>query len=706
MKKTKKSRSDTAVQGTNDNSIVSKLSSAKHGYYQDDFLQYVVQKPARRSPLINRGYYIRAKAIDFVIRKFLSYSNNDEAANKNKQILSLGAGFDTLYYRYHSLNMLDSTIVYEVDFPELVKNKSRLIRNNDILKNAIGNEISNTSNNDTGISTQGYKLIGSDLKNLPVLEKNLLFHGIDSQSPTLILSECVLTYINPSSSSSIIGWASKFFSNAMFVTYEQIQPNDAFGRVMRNHFKQIGSPLKCIDSYPTKIAQIRRYESLRWSDSVILDMNDFYYKILPEQERQRIEHLELFDEFEEWHLKCSHYILICAFVGSLQCQAILGEFKRYQSLDGSQRIKPDIYSNCNFLDVNGTKNLRRFGHKICLLNFNLSPSDNSMFIAVTGGFGLLSDSRHRRLSDISVFHITNDPKKEITLVNSTELDNPRLFHAVIPISDNKIAIFGGRLSPLKHYGDVIVVTFNLEPIHTDESTTEGDLAKTPTSSQLKHKVDIGWESIACSGDMPTARWRHTATIIDDGKCLIFGGITTNMVTLNDSYIFEFASRKWSRVSVAGLVSPRHSHTACKWKDYVVVYGGLGFDFKPAIGISALNIKDELAMNWISLEFNPQLPTRYSHTAHVLEDRLLVIGGIDPFLTCTNTLIDINLENRTWRMFLLQEPCIEKPILMLHNHDSVCLGKSRQQVFTLGGGGNCFSFGTHFNSHLLEIVLPT
>ncbi|EDV26751.1 uncharacterized protein TRIADDRAFT_55092 [Trichoplax adhaerens] len=507
MKKTKKSRSDTAVQGTNDNSIVSKLSSAKHGYYQDDFLQYVVQKPARRSPLINRGYYIRAKAIDFVIRKFLSYSNNDEAANKNKQILSLGAGFDTLYYRYHSLNMLDSTIVYET------------------------------------------------------LSVATLFEKIVTN---IVSSSC-------HSSSNIIGWASKFFSNAMFVTYEQIQPNDAFGRVM--------------------IASV-------------------------------------------------------------------------------------------------------------------SSNPRSMFIAVTGGFGLLSDSRHRRLSDISVFHITNDPKKEITLVNSTELDNPRLFHAVIPISDNKIAIFGGRLSPLKHYGDVIVVTFNLEPIHTDESTTEGDSAKTPTSSQLKHKVDIGWESIACSGDMPTARWRHTATIIDDGKCLIFGGITTNMVTLNDSYIFEFASRKWSRVSVAGLVSPRHSHTACKWKDYVVVYGGLGFDFKPAIGISALNIKDELAMNWISLEFNPQLPTRYSHTAHVLEDRLLVIGGIDPFLTCTNTLIDINLENRTWRMFLLQEPCIEKPILMLHNHDSVCLGKSRQQVFTLGGGGNCFSFGTHFNSHLLEIVLPT
>lgn len=27
--------------------------------------------------------------------------------------------------------------------------------------------------------------------------------------------------------------------------------------------------------------------------------------------------LELFDEYEEWHLKCSHYMILCAFKGQL-----------------------------------------------------------------------------------------------------------------------------------------------------------------------------------------------------------------------------------------------------------------------------------------------------------------------------------------------------------------------------------------------------
>lgn len=45
-------------------------------------------------------------------------------------------------------------------------------------------------------------------------------------------------------------------------------------------------------------------------------MNDFYMS-LPTYEKLRVEKLELFDEFEEWHLKCNHYIILCGVVG--QC---------------------------------------------------------------------------------------------------------------------------------------------------------------------------------------------------------------------------------------------------------------------------------------------------------------------------------------------------------------------------------------------------
>lgn len=44
------------------------------------------------------------------------------------------------------------------------------------------------------------------------------------------------------------------------------------------------------------------------------NMNEFYMS-LPSSERLRVESLELFDEYEEWHLKCNHYIILCSAVG-------------------------------------------------------------------------------------------------------------------------------------------------------------------------------------------------------------------------------------------------------------------------------------------------------------------------------------------------------------------------------------------------------
>ena len=44
-------------------------------------------------------------------------------------------------------------------------------------------------------------------------------------------------------------------------------------------------------------------------------MNTFF-NFLPKKEQQRVNKLEPFDEYEEWHLKCSHYSILCAFRGS------------------------------------------------------------------------------------------------------------------------------------------------------------------------------------------------------------------------------------------------------------------------------------------------------------------------------------------------------------------------------------------------------
>jgi len=48
-----------------------------------------------------------------------------------------------------------------------------------------------------GIDSEKYSLLGCNLKNRSTLERSLLKCGLDTTLPTLLLSEVVLTYMDP-----------------------------------------------------------------------------------------------------------------------------------------------------------------------------------------------------------------------------------------------------------------------------------------------------------------------------------------------------------------------------------------------------------------------------------------------------------------------------------------------------------------------------
>lgn len=86
--------SDVQVQGTNDDASLSKRSCVEKGYFQDPFIGYFVPNKVVRSPLINRGYYSRFAVLRKLLLKFLQQT--ESCAKRN--ILSLGAGFDTSFW--------------------------------------------------------------------------------------------------------------------------------------------------------------------------------------------------------------------------------------------------------------------------------------------------------------------------------------------------------------------------------------------------------------------------------------------------------------------------------------------------------------------------------------------------------------------------------------------------------------------------------
>ena len=77
---------------------------------------------------------------------------------------------------------------------------------------------------------------------------SLIARGLNPNSPTLFIAECVLIYIQPQTVDSIISISKNLFTNSWFVTFEQINPDDAFGRVMVSNLRARGLSISCLDS--------------------------------------------------------------------------------------------------------------------------------------------------------------------------------------------------------------------------------------------------------------------------------------------------------------------------------------------------------------------------------------------------------------------------------------------------------------------------
>merc|ERR1719499_607410 len=81
---------------------------------------------------------------------------------------------------------------------------------------------------------------------------------------------------------------------------------------MIDNLMRRGCPLLSIHDYPSIESQRQRYMQRGWNQCVITDMNEVYDKHLDASDVERIQRLELLDEFEEWHLIQKHYFLLTA----------------------------------------------------------------------------------------------------------------------------------------------------------------------------------------------------------------------------------------------------------------------------------------------------------------------------------------------------------------------------------------------------------
>ncbi|XP_056891644.1 tRNA wybutosine-synthesizing protein 4 [Takifugu flavidus] len=668
--KTKKQHGrDTAVQGTNDSSVVSKVSAAAQGYFQDSFLQHFVCKTSRRTPLINRGYYVRWRAVDHCVKTFLHITGNVS----RRQIVSLGAGFDSLYFRLHADGALDGAVVFEVDFPDVTKRKAALIKGSPTLAEVFGPHL-RSGTGPLCVSAGQYQLLGVDVRQKSQVEEALCAAGMDWSAPTLILSEVVLTYMETNWSDDIISWAAKRFPQSLFVLYEQIRPNDPFGRIMQNHFLKINSRLHAITEYPDCSAQKRRFLDLGWDQCVCLDMNQFYLGLVLEEERCRVEALEPFDEHEEWHLKCSHYFILTASRGSLTTRALLQD-------DPVPSVVPSSRSH-SVLSVQPVQlSVEGLGMATCLL----SPEQ----VLLTGG----SSRAGRRAAPRLLFKGCKG-WSSVSVEVSGELD-VRLHHTATSLPGGDIVVFGGRSSPLNPVSGLVRLA--VEPFVSPDPAGPAD----------GNTARLHVENMTCTGAPPAARWRHAAAVVDhsgENFLFVFGGKRESGAVLGDACFLHLKQQHWTEFSIKGSVpEPRHSHTACSHRmGGAVVFGGLNERGAP-LGDVALLRPNGSGFAWEILEVQPSPVPRYSHSAHVIGDNLLLVGGVWLHSAGVPDVAVINLVTRCCVEFRLDRDSVPWP-LMLHSFCSEITGPEEPELLLLGGGGNCFSFGTHFNCQPVTVDL--
>ncbi|KAI8852230.1 S-adenosyl-L-methionine-dependent methyltransferase [Chytridium lagenaria] len=232
---------DDAVRGTNDDATISRASAVIMGYLQDPFIKTFCKRPARRPPIINRGTYSRSSSIDVLVHQFV----RGAAAFGGGQVVALGAGFDTRYFLLKSMN-LQCARYFEVDFPEITSRKAMLMKKDKTMGPMLGE-------NKIGDLREWESNIVPKLKSL----------GFDESCPTLYLSECVLVYMEEEYINSILSWCARSSAASFFITYEQIRPEDAFGKVMIENLRLRNISLPGLESCPTLESHVGRFKSDR-----------------------------------------------------------------------------------------------------------------------------------------------------------------------------------------------------------------------------------------------------------------------------------------------------------------------------------------------------------------------------------------------------------------------------------------------------------
>ena len=780
-----------------------------NSYVCDQFLRYFVGKLRNRSPLINRGYWIRVKAVRSIISDFLlsiprdgkqeegrkgqpnedgevessspfsyrcihdhNHPDLDTVDGYRGQILSLGAGFDSSYFVYnrdhghqspnnnndskycsnHSRNVCDiaaeeaaiarQCLWVEVDFPSLLRRKKALIEGAPSLMNGFqhhagGEEVAlktdinsseektenqgshNADDTSTCIfSADNFRMIGCDLRDIAVLLRALTSSGFCLSRPTLVLSECVLTYVAPEHVERLIQWASSALLKCLYVTYEQVRPRDAFGYTMQNALRRKNAPLMNIDSFPSVESQLQRYAAFTHRSA--LPLNQYYYDVLDEVTRNRIAAMEMFDEYEEWHEKLGHYFILTATNHASLSQCCLPVLRSALGLSPLPSLSGAV-ENDSVINVNVA---RHDTSALIAMDVRCHAADvaqKSDVMYLFGGYANGGKEQHQRLNRLVELNLRTFQSRvvNVSVVEGAVAPPARVHHTVhFGLDERFFFCLGGRQAPVKPLNDMWAFS-------------------------VLHSC---WLNL---GTMPEAVFRHASAVLEDSavhcKILVCGGETSrngesSVMALSTVYTATITLEEspphhadlprlcveWRAHHCSGAVpSARHSHSCVVIsEDCVLLYGGSGIEGRhvdcESSDTPSLYLLDLSSFQWSARTTSGPRPRVFSHQCILLPPRnepdsggdssgarVVVVGGThqgtsDQWPESDIPLFLLDVDARQWKVMHVPTRKENQPLAFLTNHRATWW-KNGDEVIVTGGGALCFSFGS-FSSPPLRLQL--
>lgn len=420
--KRRKAYHDSQVQGTNNSSIVSKrsvevlynpiLEPDAH-----DWFQYFVPKGKRRSPAINRGYWLRMESIKQAVLRI-------QSSHQGKvRVVNLGCGFDP--FPFKMLHEQDCGYeFFDFDYPELVQQKLNLLKKSEKILDIVGSVQEPSANlKELGVilATETYKLVGCDLKNNHLYRKQLNALVNDSDGPVIFIAEVSLAYMKPEHANPVIEILSQVL-NAHVLVLEQIMPSGDrhyFAKKMLYHFQHLTSPLQCVETYSTKEKQKKRFEQY-FSNVEVFDLFECWNQLVSGNKKELLDTVEEFDEWEEFIVFCQHYVVIHA--------------------TNSQKTIFNEPSLASELQSAGTLSIKTIG-QLDLKFAAACSGQNGLY--VNGGM-----FQNRQNSTILV-----DATTELAL----DVSNPplaRMCHTFTSLGGGNLLLIGGRTRPKDSLDDV------------------------------------------------------------------------------------------------------------------------------------------------------------------------------------------------------------------------------------------------------------